>query len=505
MAAKKIHLVVALAGIAIAGGAAWWYQNHGPGAVAPAAAAGASGADGAAGAGKAAVGPGATAGGGPGGVQAPGAGGAGPGAAAGKGSGGGPGGPAPVEVARVEAIRLEDDTQAVGTLRARQGVVLRPEVSGRIQTLQFGDGQRVRRGQLLVQLDDALQQAQLKQAEASAAIARTNLQRSRELAAQNFVSQSAVDQNAAALEVAMAQVALARAQVARMKVLAPFDGVAGIRTVNIGDYVKDGADLVVIEDLSSLWVDFRLPERFLARLKVGQAVELTLDAMPGRKYPARLEAIDAQLDPNGRSILVRGRLVNPDGALRGGMFARVRAVFDVREQALAIPEEALVPLGERQLVFKVVDGETGGKVAQRVPVRIGMRVPGKVEILEGVQAGDTIVVAGQTRLMRGESVPVRIVDLNRAGGRPGGGGGRPGGPGGPGGQGGPGGAAGAGPGGPAGGSSAEGGAPAPAAPGGSAAGGSGGWKKGEKGEKAGRPMGAEAAQAGAAAASAPRP
>jgi membrane fusion protein (multidrug efflux system) len=446
MAGKKIHLVVALVGVVVAGGAAWWYQNQGPGATAQAARGPAAGGESApAGGPSPAAGPGAGAAGGGGGAGGPGgaAGGGAPGAGgkgdAAKGPGGG--GPAPVEVARVEPARLEDDTQAVGTLRARQGVILRPEVSGRIQALKFADGQRVRKGQLLVQLDDTLQQAQLKQAEASASIARTNLQRSRELAAQNFVSQSAVDQNAAALEVAQAQVALAQAQVGRMKVLAPFDGIAGIRTVNVGDYVKDGADLVTIEDLSSVWVDFRLPERFLTRLKTGQAVELVIDAIPGRKFAGRVEAIDAQLDANGRSILARARVTNADGALRGGMFARVRAVFDVREQALVVPEEALVPVGERQFIFKVIDGPTGGKVAQRSPVRIGMRVPGKVEILEGVDAGDVVVVAGQNRLMRGESVPVRIVDLNRSGGgRPGGGGGGPGG--------GPGGGAGKGPGGP---------------------------------------------------------
>ncbi|MFM8768970.1 MAG: efflux RND transporter periplasmic adaptor subunit, partial [Rubrivivax sp.] len=356
---------------------------------------------------------------GPSGGPAPcgGAGGAAKGAAApGPGGGGGPrgpGGPAAVEVAKVAVQRLEDDSQAVGSLRARQGVVLKPEVSGRIQSLSFGDGQRVQKGQLMVQLDDTLQQAQLKQAEASAAIARTNLQRSRELAAQNFVSQSAVDQNAAALEVAQAQVALAQAQLGRMKVLAPFDGITGIRSVSVGDYVKDGADLVVIEDLSSLWVDFRLPEQYLGRLKTGQNVEVQLDAFPQRKYRAQIDAIDAQLDTNGRSVLVRARMPNSDGRLRGGMFARVRAVFDVREKGLVVPEEALVPLGNRQIVFKVVDGPTGGKIAQRAEVKIGMRVPGKVEILGGLSADEMVVVAGQARLMRGENLPVRVVDLSR--------------------------------------------------------------------------------------------
>ena len=378
MAGKKIHLAVAVLGLALISGGAWWYQNKaGAGIAKPP-----GGSDTAAKSGAGGAVPGA---GGPGGPR----------------GAGGAGGPPSVEVAKVEVVRLEDDSQAVGSLRARQGVVLKPEVSGRIQTLSFGDGQRIQKGQLMVQLDDTLQQAQLKQAEASAAIARTNLQRSRELAAQNFVSQSAVDQNAAALEVAQAQVALAQAQISRMKILAPFDGITGIRSVSVGDYVKDGADLVMIEDVSSLWVDFRLPERYLSRLKPGQGVEVVLDAIPDRNFKAQVDAIDAQLDANGRSVLVRARMANVDGRLRGGMFARVRAVFDVRNKALVVPEEALVPLGNRQVVFKVTDAPGGG-----------------------VTAGDVLVIAGQARLMRGENLAVRVVDLNRPRG--------PGGPGGPG-------------------------------------------------------------------------
>jgi membrane fusion protein (multidrug efflux system) len=328
-----------------------------------------------------------------------------------------------VEVGKVTSVRLEDDAQAIGTLRSRQGVMLRPEVSGRIRTLSFQDGQPVKRGQLLVQLDDTLQKAQLQQAQAQATIARTNLQRSRELSAQGFVSQSAVDQNGAALEVAQAQVALARAQLGRMRIVAPFDGIVGIRAVDVGDYVKDGADLVNIEDLSTVWVDFRLPERYLGRLHKGQSAELALDAMPGRAFKAQIDALDSLLDANGRSVLVRARVGNGDGSgvLRSGMFARVRVVFDVREQALVVPEEALVPLGNKQYLVKVVDGPNGGKVAQRLEAKVGIRVPGKAEILEGVAPGDVVVVAGQARLLQGNAVPVRVVDIDR----PAGGSGKP--------------------------------------------------------------------------------
>lgn len=367
---KKVHASLVVAGLALAVVAAWWLQNR------PATPAGAGNSGSAT-------------------TTAPGTGGA--------------AGPVAVEVGRAERVRLEDDATAVGSVRSNQGVMLRPEVSGRIQRLGFGDGQRVRKGQLLVQLDDTLQRAQLQQALAQASIARTNLQRNRELVSQNFVSQSVVDQSAANLEVAESQVALAQAQLQRMKVTAPFDGIAGIRSVNVGDYVKDGADLVQIEDVSSVTVDFPLPERYLPQLKTGQAVTVTLDAVPGRTFLARLEAVDSLLDAGGRSLLARARLTNPGGELRSGMFARARIVFAARDNAVMVPEAALVPMGNQQYLVKVVEAADGSKRGERLVARIGTRRAGLVEVLDGVQPGDLVVVAGQSRAMRADPPPLRIV------------------------------------------------------------------------------------------------
>lgn len=383
MAIKKLHAIVAVVGLTAAGSAAYVYQRQGPSDAARIAA------------GVATERPGQPASG----VV-----------------GANAGGPVTVEVGRVEVMSLQDEAQAVGSLRARQGVMLRPEVSGRIARLGFVDGQKVKRGQLLVQLDDTLQQAQLKQAQAQASIARTNLQRNRDLVAQNFVSKSAVDQTAAALEVADAQVALAQAQASRMRIVAPFDGIAGIRLVSTGDYVKDGADLVSIEDINSMVVDFRLPERLLSRLKIGQTVDVTLDGLPGRAFTGRVDALDAQLDADGRSLLVRARLDNQDGVLRSGMFARTRIVFAVRDKALVVPEEALVPQGGKQYLVKVIDGPNG-KVTQRIEAKLGLRVPGKAEILEGLNANDVVVTAGHSKVMRADGMPIKVVEIGGQGGR----------------------------------------------------------------------------------------
>ncbi len=391
---KKLHTVVAVVGIVAVGAAAWWWQRGG--AVVERKEVNAAA-----------------------GTAAPGAG------TAARGQGAAPGGPAAVEVGKVEVLRIEDDAQAVGSLRAVQNIILRPEVSGRITRLGFTDGGRVKKGQLLVQLDNTLQVAQLKQAQAQSNIARTNLQRSRELQAQNFVSQSAVDQNAAALEVAEAQVSLARAQLSRLAIMAPFDGIVGIRSVALGDYVKDGADLVSLEDRSRMWVDFRLPERFVGQTKVGQVVQVSLDAMPGQTFAGKVEALDALVDANGRSLLVRARVEQPGAELKSGMFARARVVFAVRERALMVPEEALVPQGGKQYLIKAVpapgaaasaaasNGAGPALVSQRLEAKLGVRQAGKVEILEGLSPGDLIVTAGQARVMRGDALPLRVIDIDK--------------------------------------------------------------------------------------------
>ena len=477
MAKKIVFPLVAILGIALASGAAWWYQSKptGPKEVVA----------------------------GSGGAPA-----SSPGVPA-----SGPAGPraAGVEVAKVETMSLRDDAQSVGTLRSRQSVMMRPEIAGRIKELGFSDGARVRKGQMLVQLDDALQRADLRQALAQVSIAKANLRRNEELVAQNFVAKRVLDESAASLQVAEAQLGLSCARLSRMVLLAPFDGTLGIRNINLGDFVKDGADLVNLEDTSSMYVDFRLPERFQGKLKLQQPVELLLDAVPGRKFKARIEALDPLLDANGRSVGVRAVLPNnmgeaatPPGAagnaagrpvtaasaaavkpravrpaatrptaaadaaplpraanpyealgcppdaiapavrpamvaagraappvgpapLRPGMFARVTAVFSVNEAALVVPDEAIVPQGGRQFVFKVV--EPGALppalaasapaiapdtkfVSQRQEVKLGARRAGKVEVTEGLSEGQTVVVAGQQRLQR-DGTALRVVELGR--------------------------------------------------------------------------------------------
>lgn len=428
MASKAVYSAVAFVGIAALSGVAWWYQSRpqGPKEVL---AAGANSQPG------------------------------------GKSVSTAPTRPAGVEVAKVLRTSLQDDAQSVGSLRSRQSVMLRPEVAGRVMRLGFQDGAVVRKGQVLVQLDDTLQRAELSQAQAQVSIAEANFKRNQELVAQNFVAQRVLDESAANVQVVQAQLSLAQARLGRMAIVAPFDGTVGLRNVNLGDYVKDGADLVNLEDTGSMLVDFRLPERYQRKIRQGQTVELALDAFPGRLFKARIEAIDPLLDANGRSIGVRAVMPNtggeaatpapsaqgapsadkkpvvdkkpaslgakPAGAgkggagsgpLRPGMFARVTAVFGVNDAALVVPEEAIVPQGGKQFVVRVVapsevPAATGLPaetewVSLRQEVKLGLRRQGKVEIQDGVSEGQTIVVAGQQRLQK-DGTPLRIVELGR--------------------------------------------------------------------------------------------
>ncbi len=372
MAIRATYLIVAVLGLAGAGTAAWWLQRAAPPAASGAAA--------------------------PQGPQN----GAGKGAAA---------QPVSVEVARVRTTVIRDEAQAVGSLRSRRSVVLRPEVSGRVTQLHFSDGERVRKGQVLVQLDDQLPRAQVQQAQAELSIARANHLRNQELVAQGFVSQRSLDESAASLQVAQAKLALAEATAARLKLVAPFDGMAGLRNVHVGDYLKDGADIVNIEDIDSVFVDFRLPERYQGRIRTGQMAQVELDALPGETYQAQVRAIDPQIDANGRSVSVRASIDNRGLQLRPGMFARVTARFDSRADALVVPEEAIVPQGSSPYVFTVVPGAAAGsQVVHRVPVRLGLRQGGMVEVKEGLALDDVVVTAGQQRVQR-DGVPVRVVEL----------------------------------------------------------------------------------------------
>lgn len=326
------------------------------------------------------------------------------------GAGGGSGGgaqaaPIVVETHTVQTRALADDVSAVGSLVSNESVVLRPEVSGRIETIRFRDGETVRRGAVLVELDAAVERAELQQARASLTLAESNFRRTQDLFGRKFVSQSSLDDARAKLEVARAGLALAQARLARMQVRAPFDGVVGIRSVSPGDFVKDGDALINLEDIATLKLDFRLPELYLDRVRPGQALELSSDVLPGEVHSATVEAIDPLVDAQGRAVRLRASLVNPDMRLRPGVFARVRLILAERAEVPVVPEAALVPApGNTQFVYRVEDGKV-----ERVNVTTGQRRDAMVEVVDGLAPGAVVVTAGQLKLRDGAAVKVAAV------------------------------------------------------------------------------------------------
>jgi membrane fusion protein (multidrug efflux system) len=280
-----------------------------------------------------------------------------------------------VEAARVVRAALPQVITAVGSLRSDESVTLRPEVAGRIATIGFAEGQRVQKGALLVRLDPTVNEAEVKQARANMTLAKSKYDRAVDLAKSNFISGQARDEAESNMKVADAALAVAEAKLAKMEIKAPFSGIIGLRQVSVGDYVKEGADLVNLEAVDPLKVDFRVPEIYLKQVRAGQALEIALDAIPGRTYGGRVFAINPLVDAAGRAIVIRAQVSNPDTSLRPGMFARVRLITEERRDALVVPEQALVPFGSEQFVFRVVDGK-----AQRARVEIGQRGDGKVEM-----------------------------------------------------------------------------------------------------------------------------
>jgi len=222
------------------------------------------------------------------------------------------------------------------------------------------------------------------------------------LAKSNFISGQAKDEAENNLRVAEASLQLAEAKLAKTEIKAPFSGVIGLRVVSIGDYVKEGSDVVNLEAIDPLKVDFRVPEIHMKQVKVGQPLEIALDALPGKTHEGRVYAINPLVDATGRSIVIRALVKNADTTLRPGMFARVRLITKDQQDALVIPEQAIVPQGDEWYVFRVVDGK-----AQRTRIAVGQRRDSKVEIVNGLAAGDVVVSAGQLKLRDG--TPVALV------------------------------------------------------------------------------------------------
>lgn len=317
-------------------------------------------------------------------------------------AGGPPGGgmpPTMVETTRVQLRDQPNQFETIGSLRADESISVRPEIAGRIEKIHFREGQRVAEGSLLFTLDDALTRADLNEANANLQNTNRAYQRAKELAGKQLIARADLDTTQAEMAVNQARAASARTRLEKTQIRAPFGGVTGLREVSVGDYVEAGQKLVDLVRLDPIELDLRAPEVVLSSLAVGQNVDFGVASFPNQVFSATVMAIAPTVDAGGRSVSLRARLDNPDQKLRPGMSARVRIDLTNHGRALMIPEQAIWPSGEQKMVYLVVDG-----TAKLVPVTLGGRQPGLVEVTSGLKAGDEIVVAGQLKLFDGAKV-----------------------------------------------------------------------------------------------------
>lgn len=308
----------------------------------------------------------------------------------------------PVEVSKIEIATVNEEVDALGTLAADESVVIAPEIAGRVVALGFKEGERVQKGQELVKLDTAILDAELRQFQADLSLAKDTYERNRALVSRGSGTQVALEQATAQLAASEAKVQLSKAKLAQSTILAPFHGVVGLRAVSVGDFVSVGKPLITLTNIDPIKVDFRVPEIYLSRVKVGQPINIRVDAVPGREFEGKIFAIDPVVDINGRAIRLRATVPNADLALKPGLFARIVIVVDQRENAMLVPETAIVPDGMGKIVYVVEDGK-----AKRMPVELGRRLPGKVEIVKGLTPQMQVVSAGQMRLRNGSTVSIK--------------------------------------------------------------------------------------------------
>jgi membrane fusion protein (multidrug efflux system) len=304
---------------------------------------------------------------------------------------------------QVTAERWPRALAAVGSFAPVQGVDVTTEVAGQVSALHFESGQRVTKGEVLLSLDTSVDEAELAGLVAEQKLMQLQFERAARLLKEKTVAQQQYDDAAAKRDEAAALVEAKRAHLAKKTIRAPFTGVLGIRKVDVGQYLKEGAAIVPLQTLDPIYVDYALPERHFGTLKLGQEVAVTVQAYGGERFSGRITAFDPGLDPGTRNIRIRATLPNPDERLRPGMFADVSTLEGADADVLTVPTTAVTytPYGNSVFVIK----DEGGKLTvTRQQITTGETRAGRVAVTQGLAAGDRLVAVGHNKLRNGMSV-----------------------------------------------------------------------------------------------------
>lgn len=317
---------------------------------------------------------------------------------------GGGGGPPAVNVIAVAASShtFTDGVEALGTAQARESIVLTPKVADTIRALRFDSGDRVRRGQVLVEMANVEQAADLDEARASNEAAQQELRRYQELYDRGFASQARLDTVRAAANAAEARLNAGGSRIADRTIRAPFAGIVGLRTASPGQFMRPGDQIGTLDDISEIKLDFDVPETQFARISSGVQIAARTAAFPDRTFQGVISDVDSRIDPTTRTVRVRAMLPNSDETLRPGMLMTVQVLANPRE-ALAIPEVAIVDRAEGAFVYRVTAGDNG-HVVEQVPVQTGQRAGGMAEVLGGLNPGDLVVTEGVQSVRPGQPV-----------------------------------------------------------------------------------------------------
>lgn len=323
------------------------------------------------------------------------------------GPGGGPGGMA-VHVVGFAVARepIEERVSLVGSLMANESVQIQSEIDGSIDEIAFDEGQPVTKGHVLARIDQKKLQAGMAEVEARLQLAESTLQRYTALAESRAVSQQEVDQAASTFEANRASIDLMKAQLEDATIIAPFDGIVGERRISLGQFVSKGTLITSLIDPDPMKAEFHMPERYVSQVATGQRVDMTVAAYPDETFSGEVYFVGPEVDASTRTVLVKALVPNADGKLRSGMFANLSLIMQVRKHALVIPETALIIQGQTTTVFVVDEQNT----VQPRQVKPGVRLAGRVEVLEGLRAGDTVVIEGTQKLGPGAKVVVRFED-----------------------------------------------------------------------------------------------
>lgn len=323
--------------------------------------------------------------------------------------------PIPVATAAATSGILPRYIDAIGTLEAVQQVVVSPEVGGRVVALHFESGETVRTSVALVQLNDAPERGDLDRFRAMTEFARRELDRMESVTDRRAISQTAVDEAKRRLDEARAEITRTEALIAQKLIRAPFDGVLGVRKINVGEYLQPGQSIVTLTNLDKLYANFTVPEQVLGQLGNGQPVDVTADAFPEQPFRATISTIEPQVAVETRTLTVQATLANREHLLRPGMFVAVRVILPPEQDVVTVPETAVDKTIYGDSVFVVHQVTTStpdhpSYTAERVFVKTGRSVDGRIVIREGIAPGDLIITAGQVNLNSGMLVSLSPTD-----------------------------------------------------------------------------------------------